>query len=137
MKKAIVTATGCIEFTFDGLEPVVFDVTSASTTNRNYAMLHGFAARIGDNAAITKSAENGYRVTEAMRRDAVMELVEHYRSGSVEWSPKAKAKGPAQNPLWVRLAEARGVSYETIAAEKAEADLAELMALTTMIPPRG
>lgn len=139
MKKAIMSQ-GTIEFTFDkesGLEPVIFDPATASAQNRNYAMMHGFLQRIGDNAAISKTAENNYTVTEAMRREAVLELVEHYRSGSVEWSVKAKAKGPARNPLWVKLAEARGVDYDVIAAEKAEADLAELMALTTMTPPRG
>lgn len=137
MKKAFLPDNAGVEFTFEGLEPVLMRLDDMARVNRERMACAGISQRIGDNAAITKSAENGYRVTEAMRREAVLELVEHYRSGSTEWSPKAKAKGPAQNPLWVRLAEARGVTYDVIAAEKAEADLAELMALTTMVPPRG
>jgi len=128
MKKAIVAATGCVEFTFEGLEPVIFDTAVVSDKNRQYAMLHGFAARIGDNAAIQKSAENGYKVTEAMRREAVMELVDHYRSGSTEWSPKAKARGPSYNPHIQALAEKLGKSYDEAAAWFAAKLAAELSA---------
>ena len=112
MKKAIVAATGCVEFTFEGLDPVVFDTGVVSAENRQYAMLHGFAARIGDNAAIQKSAENGFKVTEAMRREAVLELVEHYRSGSKEWSPKARARTASFNPHIQAIADKRGCTYE-------------------------
>lgn len=128
MKKAINTATRCVEFTFDGLDPVIFDTTVVSAANRDYAMLHGFAARIGDNAAIQKSAENNYTVTEAMRREAVMELVDHYRSGSVEWSPRAKAKGPSYNPHIQAIAEKKGCSYDEAAAWFQAKLMAELAA---------
>ena len=128
MKKVINTATRTVEFTFEGLDPVIFDTTVVSAANRDYAMLHGFAARIGDNAAIQKSAENGYRVTEAMRREAVMELVNHYRSGSQDWSPRAKAKGPAYNPHIQAIAEKRGCTYDEAAAWFQEKLMAELNA---------
>ena len=112
MKKAIVAATGCVEFTFEGLDPVVFDTSVVSEANRRYAMLHGFAARIGDNAAIQKSDENGFKVTEAMRREAVLELLEHYRSGSADWSPKANAKTEKLNPHIAAIAQKRNCTYE-------------------------
>jgi len=112
MKKVINAATRTVEFTFEGLPPVLFDTSVVTAANRDYAMLHGFAARIGDNAAIQKSAENSYVVTEAMRREAVMELVTHYRSGSEDWSPKAKAKAAAQNPHIQAIAEKRNCTYE-------------------------
>ena len=92
MKKLINTDTQAVTFTFEGLEPVTLRMSQVTPANATYAMLHGFAARIGDNAAITKSAENGFTVTEAMRRDAVLELVDHYASGSAEWNVKASAK---------------------------------------------
>ena len=111
MKKVIHASIETVQFTFDGLLPVNFDVTKVTQANRDYAMLHGFAARIGDNAAIQKSAENGYKVTEAMRREAVMELVTHYESGSEDWSPKAKARGETFNPHIQTIAEARNCSY--------------------------
>lgn len=129
MKKAISTVTQTVTFTFDGCEAVTLKMADVTPENATYAMLHGFAARIGDNAAIQKSAENNFTVTEAMRRAAVVELVNHYTSGSVEWNLKAAERKAPQNPLWLRLAQARGVAYEVIAAEKVAADLAELAAL--------
>ena len=129
MKKVINTNAQAVTFTFDGLAPVTLSMFDVTPANATYAMLHGFAARIGDNAAIQKSAENGFNVTEAMRREAVLELVNHYTSGSVEWNTRVSERKPAQNPLWLRLAQTRGVSYEIIAAEKVAADLAELAAL--------
>ena len=129
MKKVINTAAQAVTFTFEGLAPVTLSMSDVTPANATYAMLHGFAARIGDNAAIQKSAENGFNVTETMRREAVLELVNHYTSGSTDWNTRVSERKPAQNPLWLRLAQARGVSYEVIAAEKVAADLAELAAL--------
>lgn len=113
MKKAINIEAGTITFTFEGLEPIVFNPSAMHEANRTYAMLHGMAARLGDNAAITKSAENGFKVTEGMRREAVMELVEHYLSGSPEWSPRAKGEGrkASLNPAIAQLATKLGKSY--------------------------
>jgi len=129
MKKVINTNAQAVTFTFEGLAPVTLSMSDVTPANATYAMLHGFAARIGDNAAIQKSAENNFTVTEAMRREAVLELVNHYTSGSVEWNLKVAERKAPQNPLWLRLAQARGVAYEVIAAEKVAADLAELAAL--------
>ena len=129
MKKIVNAASQTLTFTFDGCEAVTLSMSDVMLQNRNYAMLHGFAARIGDNAAIQKSTENNFTVTETMRREAVLELVTHYTSGSTEWNLKVAERKAPQNPLWLRLAQARGVSYEVIAAEKVAADLAELAAL--------
>ena len=129
MKKVINTAGQSVTFTFEGLAPVTLSMADVTPANATYAMLHGFAARIGDNAAIQKSAENNFTVTETMRREAVLELVTHYTSGSTDWNLKTSERKAPQNPLWLRLAQARGVSYEVVAAEKVAADLAELAAL--------
>ena len=103
MKKQInvvATATapaGSVTFTFDGgLPSVTFDSAKASEACRNYAMLHGFNARIGDNAALVRKQPDGtvIAVTEEMRRNAVLELVEHYESGSVEWNTRARTARP-------------------------------------------
>lgn len=112
MKKIIDAKAGTVTFTFEGLETVTFNPHNATAKNQTYAMLHGFAARIGDNAAIQKSEENGFKVTEGMRREAVMELVEHYLSGSEDWSPRAKAvRKPAEDPYMAELAKRRGCTY--------------------------
>ena len=113
MKKVIDTVAQTVTFTFeDGLAPIVLSMWQVNPANATYAMLHGFAARVGDNAAIQKSAENGFRVTEAMRREAVAELVEHYSSGSADWSPKVRAKKETFNPHIMAIAQKRGCTYE-------------------------
>lgn len=112
MKKSINTAAQTVTFTFEGLEPVTLDAHSVTAANQTYAMLHGFAARIGDNAAIQKSAENGYKVTEAMRREAVLELVEHYQSGSEDWNVRTSGvKRETYNPHISAIAQKRNCTY--------------------------
>lgn len=129
MKKTIDNAAGTVTFTFDGEAPVVFNVASASETVRNHAMLHGFAARLGDNAAITKSADNGFTVTEAMRREAVLELAEHYATGTGDWNLRAAAapKRPAMNATILAIATKLGISYEAAQARVAEQFLESMM----------
>ena len=113
MKKVINAVAQTVTFTFEGgLEPIVLSMSQVNPANATYAMLHGFAARIGDNAAIQKSAENNYTVTETMRREAVSELVDHYASGSADWSPKAKAKAEKLNPHIMAIAQKRNCTYE-------------------------
>lgn len=125
MKKVINPADGTVTFKFDipadateeqkaALAPVVFEVAKVAANNRAYAELHGFAARIGDAAAISKSAENGYRVTEAMRRAEVEALVAHYHSGSDQWDVRARTGGKKEvlNPTILAIAQKRGTSYE-------------------------
>lgn len=114
MKKTINTLAQTVTFTFDGLEPVTLAMKDVSPANATYAMLHGFAARIGDNAAITKSAENGYVVTEAMRRAEVEKMVEFYaNSANVDWNMRVAApKAAPLNPAILTLAQKLGKSYE-------------------------
>lgn len=133
MKKAINELARTITFTFDaasGLEPVVFDPAKASAANRDYAVLHGFAARLGDNAAIAKSKENGFTVTEAMRRDAIIELRDHYESGAEAWNVKASGTRAAPRvKAFEDLAAAMGVTYEQAMAAAATAALADIAKL--------
>jgi hypothetical protein len=140
MKKSINAASRTVMFTFEGLAPVVLDVAKVTDANRNHAMLHGFAARIGDNAAITKGPENGYKVTEAMRREAVLELVNHYESGSLEWNVRSTTpKAPALNAYVLELAQRHGVSYDVMMAKIAATALDELTkpAEVTDVTPKG
>ena len=113
MKKVIDVVARTITYKFDGdLAPIVQAFENVHPDNQTYAALHGMAARVGDNAAIQKSAENNYTVTEAMRREAVAELVDHYASGSADWSPKAKAKTEKLNPHIAAIAFLRNCTYE-------------------------
>lgn len=126
MKKTINAATGSITFSFEGCSAVTLSMHDVTPENRNYAELHGMAARIGDNAAIQKSAENGFNVTEAMRREAVVEMVEHYTSGSTEWNLRVAVRKPAQNPTIMAIATKLGISYVEAEAEIQRRMLAEL-----------
>ena len=114
MKKVINSTAESVTFSFEGLDSVTINMSKVSVANASYAMLHGFAARIGDNAAIQKSAENNFTVTEAMRREAVVELVEFYEDHSnKDWNMKQAVRKPApQNEYILKLAAALGVTYE-------------------------
>ena len=113
MKKVINVAAATITFTFDGETPVTLNIHDMTAENQAYAMLHGMAARIGDNAAIQKSAENNFSVTETMRREAVLEMVAHYTSGSIEWNMKQTARKAApQNEYILKLAAVLNITYE-------------------------
>lgn len=129
MKKVIDTQAQSITFTFDeGLEPIVLTMSQVSPANATYAMLHGFAARCGDKAAIQKSAENGFKVTEAMRREAVAAIVAHYATGTEDWEMKAAAARPTLNPRIMELAQKRNCSYDEALAWFNEKLMAELSA---------
>ncbi len=114
MKKVI--DGGKIMFSFDadaaGVKPadVVFDSSKCSTTVKNAAVMHGFSARIGDNAALSRKQKDGsvIVITEQMRRDAVLELVNHYESGAENWDVK---RGPSENPTIRALADKLGGTY--------------------------
>ena len=119
-----------ITFTFDGLDAITFDADTCQALH-DVAMMHGFEQKIRDNAAIARKQKDGtvITVTEAMRRAAVEEMVNHLH-GNTTWNIKAATRVPAQNPTWLAIATARGVSYEVVAAEKVAQDLADLAALT-------
>lgn len=126
MKKAIEMQT--VVFTFDGLERIVFNASKASQENRVYAEMHGWQARIGDNAAISRKQADGsvIIVTEEMRRNAIKELVDHYESGSVEWNTGRKST--PLNPAILALAEKLGKSYAEAQAYIVAKAVAELEA---------
>jgi hypothetical protein len=124
MKKIINVADATISFTFEGLETVTFDPRNAQEENRNYAMLHGFSQRFGDNAAISR--KDGSVVTEAMRREAILEMVQHYESDSKDWNLKTSEKKAALNPVIQQIAAKLGITYEEAQAKVAEQFLNEI-----------
>lgn len=128
MKKKIDIVAQTVTFRFDGLEPVTLAWADISLENQAYAGLFGLGHRLGDNAAISKSAENNWRVTEAMRRDAVLELVNHYKSGSPEWELPSKGapRAAPQNAFVAELARRQGITYDEALANLANQALADL-----------
>lgn len=117
---------GKLVFTFDGLEPVVFD-PAAATVSKEDAMMHGFEQKIRDNAAIPRKQKDGsiITVTEAMRRDAVQEMVTHLCT-STTWNMAARTKAAPQNPTILAIAAKRGCTYAEAEAFIAEQMLGEL-----------
>ncbi len=130
MKKTINATAQTVTFTFEGgLDPVTLCMNEVSPANAAYAMLHGFAARIGDNAAIAKSAENNFTVTEAMRRAEVEKMVGFYaNAANVDWNMRvAGPKAAPMNPALMAIAQKRGCTYEEAQVWFNEKLMAELM----------
>ena len=130
MKKVINTASRTVTFTFEGLDAVTLDLTKVSQANVTYASLHGMAARIGDAAALAKSAENKFIVTEAMRRAEVESMVKFYENGdNVDWNMRTGApKAAPQNAVFLELAKKLGCTYDEAMARVAAMDVETLRA---------
>lgn len=117
-----------IVFAFDGLESITFDSEIASVACRERAEMHGWEQRIRDNAAITRKQKDGtvITVTEAMRRDAVAEMVSHYESGTENWSVRGPGSVAKQNPVIAAIAAKRNCTYAEAEQFLAEQFLTEI-----------
>ena len=124
MKVAINETQQTVTFTFEGLDPVIFDAEKAHDDIRAYAMLHGFQARIRDAAALDRSKVEGGVVTEEMRRAEVVAMSNHLAT-SATWNMKAAAV-PKQNATIAAIAAKMGTTYAEAEAEVARRMLAEL-----------
>ncbi len=119
---------GKLVFTFDnGLESITFDSSKASTTCKEHAHMHGWSARIGDGAALSRKQKDGtvIDITEQMRRDEIQRLVSHYESGTEAWDLKAQQ---SQNPLILALAAQMGVDYAEAARRLGSTEIDKLAA---------
>lgn len=108
---------GKLVFTFDGLESIVFDSTAATVSHEDAAM-HGYEQKIRDNAAISRKQKDGtvIDVTEAMRRDAVQEMVTHLTT-STDWNMAKRAGVSAATAKSLEaaikmIAELKGITYD-------------------------
>ncbi len=113
-------------FTFDNLPSIEFDSEQTAFDHDADAAMHGYEQKIRDNAAIARKQKDGtvITVTEAMRRDAVQEMVTHLLTAD-SWNMKGN-RTPARNPTWEAIAAKRGMTYEAYIAERAAKDLEEL-----------
>lgn len=133
MKKVIVG--NLVKFTFDDNVPAyTFDCTKMSGATRDYAIQFGMCHRLGNAAALSRTVKvNGVEtvrtITEAMRREAIVELGTHYESGSADWNIRGSGRAPALFPLWEAMAAKRGVEYSVIEAEQMAKMQAELDAM--------
>lgn len=128
MKSTI--AGGTITYTFEGLEPLVFNTTLVSGTVWSMAAVDRLHNRCKDMAAIERQQRDGtvITVTERMRRDAVKAGIDHYESGTVEWNLKGGTRPAPQNAAILAIAAKMGKTYEETEAFLANADIQAMMA---------
>jgi len=128
MKKAI--NGNLVEFTFDGLMPVVFDATKASEDNRKRAEMLGWMNKHGDCAAISRKGEDGsvIEITEQMRREAVLASCERFVVEGATWEQRSARTNTLESTIAGMMAFMRLSREEVLAMlEKRQAEmLAEL-----------
>lgn len=121
-----------ITFTFGegetALPSITFNADQCAALH-DAAMMHGFEQKIRDNAAIARKQKDGtvITVTEAMRRAAVEEMVNHLH-GNTTWNMKVSQRTAPQNPTILAIAAKRGCTYAEAEAHIAATMLAELSA---------
>lgn len=89
-------------FRVKGAGDLTFNFRKVHTDLRLTAEGHGWIQRISDAAAISRDAETGTAATPAEKLAAMERLVEHYESGTAEWSRVAEA-GPRGGILFKAL----------------------------------
>lgn len=77
---------GAIAFVVAGVGEVVVDLSAISSEVRDRALYHGLIQRVSDAAAISRDPETGKSASPADKLAAMKELVDHYNSGSPDWS---------------------------------------------------
>ena len=119
------TRTGnTLVFSFSDSTPSIYFNADDATVSRNDAMMHGFEQKIRDNAAIAKSADNGYNITESMRAAAIQQMVTHLTT-STEWNMR-KSATVKENPVFRAIANKLGITYEEAMAKVQQQFLDEM-----------
>lgn len=108
-------ASTALGFTVKGYPEFSFDMTKVAAANRIRAELHGWCQRIPDGAAVSRNTpEGGLRTDAEMRQlkhERMLALVEHYESGTEEWS-RVSAGGGGKSITLQAVAEISGITYE-------------------------
>lgn len=60
---------------------------------RERAMLHGLVQKVSDAAALSRNTETGLSASPSEKLAAMARLVEHFNSGTEEWSTKREGGG--------------------------------------------
>lgn len=96
-RKAVIQTTlsedkSTITFKVRDAGELVLDLGRVSEAVKARALIHGLVQRVSDKAAIPCDTTTGLPATPAMKIEAMRGLVEHFMSGTEEWSP-ARAEG--------------------------------------------
>ena len=78
----------------------IFHMDRVHASNVAYAALHGMKQRLVDNTAISKTDANGAIRSAAtmakLREEALLEMIQHYESGTARWNIREPGKGGAK-----------------------------------------
>jgi len=89
-KKARVITTridnGVVTFTVAGAGDTMLDLGALSEATRHRAMVHGMIQRVSDAAAMSRNDETGKPASPADKLAAMARLVDHYNSGTDQWT---------------------------------------------------
>lgn len=95
----LIAAGNGIIFRVAGAGEVVLDLNLVHADAKARAMVHGFIQRVSDAAALSRDEETGLPATPADKLAAMAALVEHYSSGTSEWSRKREGGGRPEGGL--------------------------------------
>ena len=87
-----VTADGIV-FNVLGAGAITLDLRQVNPVITQRAMFHGLIQRVSDAAALSRDTATGLPATPAEKFEEIRALVEHYNSGTVEWSLKRAGGG--------------------------------------------
>lgn len=93
---------GIIRFVVKDAGELTLDLSRVHPDNMQHAAIHGFIQRISDGAAIGRDPKTGRPATPEEKLEAMARLVEHYESGTAEWS-RVQAAGPRGGLLFEAL----------------------------------
>jgi len=93
---------GKLVIAVNGHANLVVDPTMLSAPVRERALFHGLNARIIDAAAKSRDSATGKPAPTVDKYNAMKALVEHYISGSEDWSPKRSERTGSTDSLLTR-----------------------------------
>jgi hypothetical protein len=100
--KAIIQTTlsedkSVITFKVRDAGELVLDLTRVSAAVKVRALIHGLIQRVSDKAAIPCNTTTGLPATPQAKFEAMQGLVDHFMSGTDEWTP-ARAESAGRKP---------------------------------------
>ena len=106
-----------IAFHVKGAGTCILSRSAISSTVTVRAMLHGLIQRVSDAAAKSRDTTTGLPATPEAKLAAMSRLVDHYNSGSEEWSPARVEGVVALDTILVRaIMEVLGKDEATVRA---------------------
>lgn len=127
-----------LQFDVIGADSIVLNMDKLHPDVLKRAAFHGMKQRIADAAAMSRNPETGQPATPEEKYEAMRALVEHYHSGTAEWSRRGLSGSGAgvQSITLLAIARVKSVEYadavamvERLAARRTDGDRAEALRL--------